>query len=168
MTLRHLLVLLVLSIVGLAACAGPRTTAPERPDVQVLRQRFGELPGVVMAPGQELRFSYPGQVLFSTGAALPLAGGTALLDPLARLVVAHPGLYFRGTVRAATGISPDYDQRLARQRAALLQRYFRNRGVAAGQLTLAAQAGEGPPLELQGDYSPAAAASSSSSSEENR
>jgi hypothetical protein len=168
MTLRHLLVLLVLSIVGLAACAGPRTTASQRPDVQVLRQRFGELPGVVLVPGEGLHFSYPGQVLFSTGAALPLAGGTALLDPLARLVVAHPDLHFRGTVRAATGVSPDYDERLARQRAALLQRYFRNRGVEAGQLSLAAQAGEGPSLELQGGYSPAAAASSASSSDEKR
>jgi hypothetical protein len=92
--------------------------------------------------------SYPDEVLFARGAALPLPGGPALLDPLASLLAAHPRGRWNGTVRSAGGVSPDYDLALAEKRRELLERYLRLRGVPPDLVTLAAVAGEGPPLEL--------------------
>lgn len=164
----HLRRWLILLLFGLAGCTVAGPTARHE-DLARLCLVFAELPGVMMAPatGTELVLSYPGEVLFAKGAALPLAGGTALLDPLAELLAAHPALTWRGTVRAATGRPGNYDQRLAEARAELLQRYFSRRGIGLQQLTLSAVAGAGPPLELHGGY-PAAAASSSNSATEKK
>lgn len=156
-------VILLLSAIALFACAPPSPAPPAAVARPTLRQQLAALPGAVFEGEGELRLRYPGESLFASGAALPLPGGTAMLDPLASLLVAHPGVRGAATVRALTGVSADYDRDLAQKRAELLARYFRNRGIPAERLSLTAEAGDGAPLELilaAGDQ-PASAVSSS-------
>jgi len=151
MSLRLILLLLSLSL-SLPACAPPPAPpqVPAAPvlDVAALRLEAGALPGVVIGAGEPLRLEYPGEILFAAGAALPLPGGTALLDPLAEFLLTHPEVSWTGTLRAETGISPEYDAALAEKRRELLERYFRNKGIAAERLKLSATAGAGAPFEL--------------------
>ena len=157
MKLRVAVVLLLLTLGG---CVGAPAPAPA-PDRQLVRQGFGTLPGVVLGSGPELVVTYPEETLFSPGAVLPLAGGTARLDPLAQMLAAHPELSWQGTVRVAPTADPGYDQQLAAERAALLTRYFRRRDLDDSRLHLAAAVEAGPSLELRGSYAPASARTSS-------
>lgn len=142
--------LFLLLLLTLASCAPPSRppATPAAVDPAALRQQLLELPGASINPEKELTVFYPGESLFAEGAALPLPGGTAVLDPLAALLAANPGVRVEGTVRAHKGISAAYDEALARKREELLERFFLNRGVAGDRLSLRAEAGEGPPLEL--------------------
>ena len=156
-------IILLLLSVSLFACVAPAPPPVVR-DPAVLRRQMEALPGAAVGPDETLRVSYPGEVLFAQGAALPLPGGTAVLDPLAALLVSHSEARGRVTVRARTEISAEYDRSLAQKRAELLERYFRNRGIPEGRLSFTTEAGDGPPLELTletpGDQPPSASSSS--------
>lgn len=132
----------------LSACTAPAPPPPEMPGAALLRQ-LATLPGGDVLAEPVVGVRYAGERLFSSGAALPLAGGVEVLDPLCELLLAQPQLRWTGTVRAKTEFGRDYDTALAAKRLELLQRYLRNRGVAEGQISWQALAGEGPPLELQ-------------------
>lgn len=142
----------------LTACAGPQAKQDQVAAATVaavasqanaeLRSAASALPGAVVAAGEALTIGYPGPALFSEGSAVPLAGGIAVLDPLAALLASHGSSRWQGTVRAASGVSPEYDQQLAATRVELLGRYFSQRGIAADRLVLRAEAGSGPSLEL--------------------
>ena len=119
------------------------------PSVAELRESAAPLPGVEVDPGERLILRYPGERLFSAGAALPLAGGVEMLEPLADWLAASGRAHWRGTVRAATDVSPEYDRQLAGARAELLGRYFVNRGIAGEKLELKAEGGDGAPFELE-------------------
>ncbi|WP_429885975.1 hypothetical protein [Geoalkalibacter halelectricus] len=145
------LVLLLLAL--LAACAAP---APERPAapppppvVQTPAQALAALPGAEPLDDEAVGIRYPGEILFGSGAVLPLPGGPDLLDPLAELLAAHPGSRWLLRVRAATELGDAYDERLAAERAEILARYLTRRGVAAERLEWRIEAGEGAPLEVQ-------------------
>ena len=159
MMLRSFAVLLL--TLSLVACvpSAPKVALPERPGIDSLRLGFGDLPGAVLSAGEPLVVSYPGEVLFSAGAALPLAGGTELLDPLAERIAAYPQLFFAGRVRAAD-TPAGYGPQLAAARAELLTRYFNRRGIEASRLQLTPEAGAGPPLELELRYAPASSPTS--------
>jgi len=151
MKLRLTLLLLPLLLLACAAPAPPPPPAapPEaRIDPAVLRSEAAALPGAVVAAEEPLTLHYPGPALFAEGAVLPLPGGTAVLDPLAAFLAAHPELLWTGTVRAGAAESPEYGAELAAKRRELLERFFHGRGVSAGQLQLSAAAGEGVPLAL--------------------
>jgi len=113
-----------------------------------LRRAATELPGAEVGEGEPLTIRYPGEALFSVGAALPLAGGTEVLDPLAAFLTGYPATRWQGTVRAHSGVSADYDQQLGQKRAELLGRYFSRRGIGADRLSLTAESGDGPVFEL--------------------
>jgi len=142
----------------LTACAAPQVAREKVPGATVapvvqetdldLRNAAAALPGAEIGAGEPLTIRYPGQALFSTGAALPLAGGTWMLDPLATFLAGHETSRWQGTVRAATGVSVEYDLQLAEKRAELLGRYFANRGIGSDRLSLRAEAGSGPAFEL--------------------
>ena len=142
----------------LTACAAPRVAretvaeeavAPATPTADLdLRGGAAALPGAEVGAGEPLIIVYPGETLFGTWAALPLAGGTGMLDPLARFLAEHGASRWQGTVRAGTGVSPEYDLQLAEKRAELLGRYFGNRGIGSDRLWLRAEAGSGPTFEL--------------------
>jgi hypothetical protein len=157
--MRPLLALLLLPLV-LLACVPAPPPAPELPAPVLLRREMAVLPGAVVGTGDPPRLSYPGDRLFAAGAALPLAGGSELLEPLAALLAAHPELRWQGTVRAATGGGAGYDAVLAAKRLELLQRFFRNRGFDGERLTLTAETAAGPPFELAAVQPPASAATS--------
>jgi len=149
----------------LLACVPPAPPPPTAPsaiptDPGVLRRQLAALPGAVAGAGEAPAVSYPAETLFAAGAALPLAGGLELLDPLAAVLSAHPDLQWRGTVRASGGVSAAYDALLASRRLELLQRYFRNKGIDEARLALTAEASAGPPLELVAVQPPASSASS--------
>lgn len=154
---RTLIGLWLLLLTGCAGGFGTLAPAPEPevvaevppPSPAELRASAGRLPGVEIAAGEPLTLRYPGQVLFSEGAALPLAGGVEMLDPLAAWLAAAGQSRWRGTVRAVTGVSPEYDRQLAEKRAELLGRYFANRGIPAERLKLQAEGGAGAPFELE-------------------
>lgn len=157
---------LVLLTLFLGACAAPGPApapSPSPVDTARLRRELTVLPGARVGEGDPPAVSYPGEVLFAEGAALPLAGGTALLDPLASFLAAHPEVRWRGVVRARTGAGDEGDRALAAKRAELLARYFTAKGIPAGRLELVPEAAEGPPLEL----APAQSASDASSSRPN-
>ncbi|AMV73849.1 hypothetical protein JCM30471_22700 [Desulfuromonas carbonis] len=159
MLLRSLaLLLLTLTLVACVPSA-PQAPLPERPDLDSLRLSFGQLPGAVLSTTEPLVVSYPGEILFSAGAVLPLAGGTELLDPLAAQLAAYPQLYFSARVRAAAEPAA-YAVQLATARTELLTRYFRRRGLDASRLQLTPEVGDGPPLELTLRYEPASSPTS--------
>lgn len=137
----------LLLLLALCSCVPGAPPAPPL-DIPALSAAAAALPGVRIDSVDPLSLSYPDEVLFARGAALPLPGGPALLNPLASLLAAHPRGRWKGTVRSAGGVSPDYDLALAEKRRELLERYLRLRGVPADLVTLAAVAAEGPPLEL--------------------
>jgi len=138
----------LLLFLALCSCVPAGPPAPIPLDVPALSAAAAALPGVRIDSVDPLSLSYPDEVLFARGAALPLPGGPALLDPLASLLATDPRGRWNGTVRSAGGVSPDYDLALAEKRRELLERYLRLRGVPADLVTLAAVAAEGPPLEL--------------------
>lgn len=159
--LKHTLTLLAL--LALAGCQllPPATTGKSAPGGEMagqgppawlspLQARTLTLPGAqVTAAGDELTIAYPGASLFAAGAVLPLPGGAEVLDPLSDLLAAFPTARWNGTVRAATPHSSEYDGELAAKRAELLQRYFTNRGIAAGTVNWQSGAGDGAPLTLE-------------------
>ncbi len=136
-------------LAALAACvpAPPPTVTPVV-DPEALRRGLAALPGARVSGGEPVSAAYPGEVLFARGAALPLPGGTTLLDPLASFLLAHPETNWVVSLRADTGISPDYDLLLAEGRRALLERYFRNKGLSPPRLVLEVGEGAGAPLTL--------------------
>ena len=130
----------------LFACAAPGTAPRQAADPQQMRLELEALPGAV--PFElGLGVTYPGENLFSPGAALPMPGGLDVIDPLAQWLVAHPGMFAEGVVRSA-GHTEAYDLKLANKRLELLTRILVNRGVAAERLLLVAEAAEGSPLEI--------------------
>lgn len=139
----------LLLLLVLCSCVPGAPPAPPLLDIPALSAAATTLPGVRIDSVDPLSLSYPDEVLFARGAALPLPGGPALLDPLARLLAAHPQGHWQGTVRSAGAVSPDYDLALAEKRRELLERYLRLRGVPDDLVTLSAVAAEGPPLELR-------------------
>lgn len=145
-----LLLLVLWGCVGVTPSPAPlvEVEAPT-PTAAELRASAAQLPGVEIAAEEGLLLRYPGERLFSTGAALPLAGGVEMLDPLAEWLAASGRARWQGTVRAATDVSPEYDRQLAGARAELLGRYFVNRGIAGGKLELKAESGDGAPFELE-------------------
>lgn len=164
MKCRALALLMVLSLSG---CAPPGlgSTAPLRSpsvDTAGLRREMANLPGARVGEEEPPVTSYPGEVLFAEGAAVPLAGGTALLDPLAAFMAARPDIRWQVTVRARTGQGEENDLALAAKRAELLTRYLEAKGVPAARLDVTADAAEGAPLELA-PAQPARDASSSRS-----
>lgn len=143
-------VLLLLVLNGCQSASfstGSRTAPPPKPSLQELA---GALPVAQVVSTAEgiLKISYPQESLFSSGAVLPFAGGAEALDPLAALLRDYPQITWEANVRAATAHDADYDLALARKRSELLQRYLRNSGVAAGQVTWKESSEEGIPLEL--------------------
>lgn len=150
MNLRLLMFLWLLLLLPACAPAPAPPVVPPPPvlDAAALRLEAATLPGVSVADGEPLRLAYPGEVLFAAGAALPLPGGTALLDPLTNFLLAHPEARWTGRVRAAAGVSPEHAAALAQKRRELLERLFRNRGIAGERLKLVVETGEGAPLEL--------------------
>lgn len=147
-----------------ACTASLRPAAPSRQmiDPHLLRSRLTLLPGAEVSAGNPPVVRYPGDSLFASGAALPLPGGTAVLDPLAEILASVPHLRWRGTVRAETEISREYDHALAEKRAELLARYFAGRGIAPEQLSLIPEGAAGAPLELVPELDqPASSANSS-------
>lgn len=146
-----LLLLLLWGCVGVTPPPAPVVEAETPPTLSAaaLRASAAPLPGVEIDPGEKLILRYPGERLFSAGAALPLAGGVEMLEPLADWLAASGRARWRGTVRAATDVSPEYDRQLAQARAELLGRYFANRGISGEKLALTAEGGTGAPLELE-------------------
>ncbi len=147
------LALLLSASLLLAACATSPPVLPEaRPlaplGSEALRRQLSALPGAEIGPDEPLTIRYPGEVLFAKGAALPLPGGSELLDPLVGLLASQAGAKWRAMVRAEAGGPADYDGVLARHRAAVLERYFQAKGVDGRQVVFQVEAGEGPPLEL--------------------
>lgn len=145
--------IIALLLVLLAACAAPRPKAPPvfQPTVaapEALQSALAALPGAEALDG-EIGIRYPGEVLFAAGAVLPLPGGLKLLDPLAEVLLAHPGNAWTLRVRAATVHGRDYDLELAEGRATLLQRFLARRGVAAERLEWQVEADAGAPLEVR-------------------
>ena len=145
--------LLLLLLWGCAGGTPPPAPVVEAeaptPSAAELRASAALLPGVEIDPGEGLTLRYPGERLFSAGAALPLAGGVEMLEPLADWLVASGRARWRGTVRAATDVSPEYVRQLAQARAELLGRYFANRGISGDKLALTAEGGAGAPFELE-------------------
>ncbi len=137
---------------ALAACTppAPAPLAPPPPAAaEILGLRAETLPGARVQQEGALIIAYPEQTLFTPGAAMPLAGGLEVLDPLARFLGDHRGNRWQVTVRAASPIDQDYDRALAAARSELLQRFLRNRGVAVEQFDWLSEAGGGPSLELR-------------------
>lgn len=139
--------ILLLLTATLFACAAPPPPPPPEAKRPPLGELLAGLPGAEVTDGEAPVISYPGESLFAAGAALPLPGGTAVLDPLAELLLTYPEVRGSGAVRAATDVSPDYDRRLAEKRAELLGLYLENRGLG-GRLPLTPAAGDGAPLEI--------------------
>lgn len=144
---------IVLSIF-LAGCQLFQPTPPREPDAAASRaaleatlaEKLKTLPGAVAtAP---LAVEYPEEVLFAKGAVLPLPGGVEVLAPLAAVLHEGEGVHWRGVVRAATGVSAEYDRALAEKRAELLLRYLRGQGVSEERLTLTVEPGAGAPLSV--------------------
>ncbi|KIH77798.1 hypothetical protein SAMN05660860_01305 [Geoalkalibacter ferrihydriticus] len=144
--------ILILLLSLLTACAAPLpdapVVAPPAASPAALTSALAALPGAELLDTDEIGIRYPGEVLFSSGAVLPLPGGVGLLDPLARFLVDYPGNRWALKVRAETEFGEEYDQRLAEGRAELLKRYLLRRGVAPGQLDWQIEAGAGAPLEV--------------------
>lgn len=154
--MRSLILVLIVAI--LVTACGPATNRPQErspltSDQPVplsnpqLRTALEQLPGLVLAPGDPLRASYPVGALFAEAALLPLPGGVATLDPLAMLLRQSTHTW-RLTVRAATGEGLEYDRQLAAERTRVLQTYFKNAGVDLRRLTFLSLAEAGDPLEL--------------------
>lgn len=143
-------VLLLLILNGCQSAPSPTVTRPAPPPKPSLQELASALPVAQVVSTAEgiLRITYPQESLFSSGAVLPFAGGAEALDPLAALLRDYPQITWAANVRAATAHGADYDLALARKRSELLQRYLRNSGVAAGQVTWKESRGEGIPLEL--------------------
>lgn len=145
-----LLLLLLWGCVGVTPPPAPVVEVEaSTPSAAELRASAVPLPGVEIDPGERLLLRYPGERLFSAGAALPLAGGVEMLEPLADWLAASGRARWRGTVRAATDVSPEYDRQLAQARVELLGRYFANRGISGDKLELTAEGGTGAPFELE-------------------
>jgi hypothetical protein len=147
----------LLLLLLLTACAAPPLAREQVPAavapnagaaVPDLRLAAAALPGAEVGGAEPLTIRYPGQTLFTTGAVLPLAGGTWMLDPLAVFLAEAGASRWQGTVRAVTGVSAEYDLALAQKRAELLSRYFSRRGIGPDRLTLRAEAASGPAFEL--------------------
>lgn len=148
----------------LFGCSAPVTAPESMPtaDSAQLRRKLTALPGARVGDGDLPSVSYPGEVLFAEGAAVPLPGGTALLDPLASFLASQGDLRWRATVRAHTEGGAEHERALAEKRGELLMRYFLSRGVPGERVELATESAEGPPLELT-PLQPARDASSSRS-----
>lgn len=143
--------ILGLGVLLMSACsltAPPPPAAEESPATR-MRTQLDKLPGAVVLAEPVVGMAYPGERLFSSGAALPLAGGVEVLDPLCDLLLEQAQLRWQGTVRAKTAYGREYDSELASKRLELLQRYLRNRGVSEEQVKWRALGEDGPPLELQ-------------------
>lgn len=146
--LRRSIVLGVLLLSGCSLSGAPGPDSGVSPAV-TLRALFDKLPGAVALAEPVVGLAYPDENLFAKGAALPLAGGVEVLDPLCDLLLEESRLRWQGTVRAKTESGREHDAALAAKRLELLQRYLRNRGVADGQIVWTAAAEDGFPLELQ-------------------
>ena len=150
----------LLLLLGLNACQATlpssQLASPTSPPVvkapawlPELRDKVATLPVIQLAADATVvAFAYPGESLFSDGAALPLAGGAEVLDPLSDLLSAFPEARWIATVRAATSNGADYDAALAQKRAELLKLYLFNRGVPAARIEWHTAAGAGAPLEF--------------------
>lgn len=125
---------------------GPPPASPVDP--ARLRQELTALPGARIGEGNPPTLSYPGEVLFAEGSAIPLAGGTALLDPLASFLAAQPQMRWRATVRARTAEGAEHGRVLAEKRGEMLMRYMSARGVPRERIDLITEGGGGAPLEL--------------------
>ncbi|WP_221250227.1 OmpA family protein [Desulfuromonas versatilis] len=130
----------------LFSCAPPRGPAPL--DEAALRAQLAALPGGEAGQAGPPGIRFPGESLFPHLSALPRADEAEGLGALAALLRAHQGTSWQAVVRAATGVSAEYDLVLAQKRAELLERYFRKQGVDAQRLAISAEAGEGAPLEI--------------------
>lgn len=131
---------------ALAGCAIP---APQPPGVptEPLGQQLQALPGAVV-DADGLAFSYPGETLYSSGSALPLPGGMAMLEPLIALLHEARGYHARIRVRAG-GDDVEYGRQLAEKRAELLAKVFYNRGLQEQRVELMVADDSGPPLEVK-------------------
>ena len=129
----------------LTACTGsvPQVVKFDR---ETLLAQIATLPGVEISADQPLRFSYPEQSMFGTGAVLPLPGGVGLLDPLADFLQRNPALNWRVDVRVQTKYGIDYDQTLAEKRSELLATYLLSKGVTLTDLAFYPEAAVGTPL----------------------
>lgn len=162
---RSILALFALALVaGCQTAAPPKKVEPVAPPapapvavaqptlpawVGALQERAAALPAAQTTSAEgTLSIAYPQERLFSTGSALPLAGGAEALDPLANLLIAFPDASWDAMVQAATTQGADYDRALAQKRGELLDRYLRNRGLPAGRVHWQSTAGSGAPLEL--------------------
>ena len=138
--------LIALLLLLLAACAGQ----PSKPvvDLPLLQLKAAQLPGAVVDGAPGVTISYPDERLFGVRAALPMPGGPAVLDPLARLLVEFPAAHWRGMVRCKSGLGEDYDRQLVAKRLELLQRYLSRKGVGPAAVAWQSEIGPGASLEL--------------------
>ncbi len=141
--------LLVPLLLLLCSCAPSRGPAPPPLDEAALRGQLAALPGAEQVQAGPPGISYPGESLYPRLSALPKAGEAERLGALAELLRTHPAASWLGVVRAATGVSAEYDLILAQKRAELLKRYFRNQGIDEQRLAISAEAGDGAALEVR-------------------
>ncbi len=131
------------AIVPEAPLATRPSPSPQEAPKPALEVALAALPGAVPAPSEGAAgVAYPTGSLFAQRAVLPMPGGPRLLEPLVELLKRYPQQRWRFLVSARTGEGAAYDERLARQRRVLLERYLRSRAVALEQIefTLVAQA----------------------------
>ncbi len=134
-------------MVLLVGCVPQPTKKPEaKIDVTTMTQQLIQLPGVSIPTGQPISFSYPEQVMFGTGAVLPMPGGPKLLEPLAEFLKQNPGAKWDVVVRAQTIHGVEYDQALAEKRSELLASYLLSKGVELGRLSFQPDTADGDPL----------------------
>ena len=151
----HLLIwLCFLLLSGCVASTGP---AKPKVDVETLHQQLLLLPGAVIDLNT-LTVAYPGDVLFASGAVLPLPGGMEVLDPLMSWMLRSDEIIGTALVRS-TGHAADYDQALAEKRRELLERLFQNRGLTSDRLKLVVDESPGPPLEIRFQFRSSATSS---------
>ena len=139
----------LIGLIGLGACSPPPPPAAIPPSERdVVRERLLQLPGGALTEeGARLVLAYGDEVLFASGAVLPLPGGVALLDPLAQALRELEGDW-RLVVRADTADPPAYAQRLAEGRMRVLRRFLTQRGLAETRYLLEPGADAGPALTV--------------------
>jgi hypothetical protein len=148
-------------MVLLAGCVTTTDPAVSRVTVDTLQQQLLTLPGAVVDL-ETLTVSYPDEVLFASGAVLPLPGGMEVLAPLMSWILQDNEIYGEAKVRSS-GHTVDYDRILAEKRLELLELLFKNRGVTSDRLKLIIDESEGAPLEIRFQLRSAATSSGKNS-----
>lgn len=145
----RVLLFLALGTMALSGCTllKPEEVAPSF-DPAAFSLELAALPGAEIGQGEALTVSYPGERLFGAESAIPFPGGAGMLDPLARMIIAHPDVRWEGIVRVGSEGAAKYGEALVEKRRELLTRFFTKRGVGEERLPITIGTGEGAPFEV--------------------